>query len=244
MERNPIVTVDNVSMKFNLSSEKFDSFKEYVIKSIKRQVSYDAFMALQGVSFEVMRGDSVGLVGLNGSGKSTMLKVIAGVLKPTEGKVAVNGTIAPLIELGAGFDMDLTARENVFLNGALLGYNRARMEEQYPDIVEFSELAEFMDVPVKNFSSGMVSRLAFAIATIGTPDILIVDEVLSVGDFHFQEKCVARIQNMRDHGTTILFVSHSLEQVKKICNKMAWLEKGHLKMFGNTEDICDIYAQS
>lgn len=244
MERNPIVTVDNVSMKFNLSSEKFDSFKEYVIKSIKRQVSYDAFMALQGVSFEVMRGDSVGLVGLNGSGKSTMLKVIAGVLKPTEGKVAVNGTIAPLIELGAGFDMDLTARENVFLNGALLGYNRARMEEQYPDIVEFSELAEFMDVPVKNFSSGMVSRLAFAIATIGTPDILIVDEVLSVGDFHFQEKCEARIQNMRDYGTTILFVSHSLEQVKKICNKMAWLEKGHLKMFGNTEDICDIYAQS
>ena len=244
MERNPIVTVDNVSMKFNISSEKFDSFKEYVIKSIKRQVSYDAFMALQGVSFEVMRGDSVGLVGLNGSGKSTMLKVIAGVLKPTEGKVAVNGTIAPLIELGAGFDMDLTARENVFLNGALLGYNRARMEEQYPDIVEFSELAEFMDVPVKNFSSGMVSRLAFAIATIGTPDILIVDEVLSVGDFHFQEKCEARIQNMRDHGTTILFVSHSLEQVKKICNKMAWLEKGHLKMFGNTEDICDIYAQS
>ena len=244
MERNPIVTVDNVSMKFNLSSEKFDSFKEYVIKSNKRQVSYDAFMALQGVSFEVMRGDSVGLVGLNGSGKSTMLKVIAGVLKPTEGKVAVNGTIAPLIELGAGFDMDLTARENVFLNGALLGYNRARMEEQYPDIVEFSELAEFMDVPVKNFSSGMVSRLAFAIATIGTPDILIVDEVLSVGDFHFQEKCEARIQNMRDHGTTILFVSHSLEQVKKICNKMAWLEKGHLKMFGNTEDICDIYAQS
>lgn len=244
MERNPIVTVDNVSMKFNLSSEKFDSFKEYVIKSIKRQVSYDAFMALQGVSFEVMRGDSVGLVGLNGSGKSTMLKVIAGVLKPTEGKVAVNGTIAPLIELGAGFDMDLTARENVFLNGALLGYNRARMEEQYPDIVEFSELAEFMDVPVKNLSSGMVSRLAFAIATIGTPDILIVDEVLSVGDFHFQEKCEARIQNMRDHGTTILFVSHSLEQVKKICNKMAWLEKGHLKMFGNTEDICDIYAQS
>ena len=244
MGRNPIVTVDNVSMKFNLSSEKFDSFKEYVIKSIKRQVSYDAFMALQGVSFEVMRGDSVGLVGLNGSGKSTMLKVIAGVLKPTEGKVTVNGTIAPLIELGAGFDMDLTARENVFLNGALLGYNRKQMEEQYPDIVQFSELADFMDVPVKNFSSGMVSRLAFAIATIGTPDILIVDEVLSVGDFHFQEKCEARIQNMRDHGTTILFVSHSLEQVKKICNKMVWLEKGHLKMFGNTENICDIYAQS
>ena len=199
---------------------------------------------LKGIDFHTKQHSFVGIIGPNGSGKSTMLKVIAGVLKPTEGKVAVNGTIAPLIELGAGFDMDLTARENVFLNGALLGYNRARMEEQYPDIVEFSELAEFMDVPVKNFSSGMVSRLAFAIATIGTPDILIVDEVLSVGDFHFQEKCEARIQNMRDHGTTILFVSHSLEQVKKICNKMAWLEKGHLKMFGNTEDICDIYAQS
>lgn len=244
MVNDTIVKAEHVSMKFNLSSEKFDSFKEYVIKSIKRQVSYDEFWALKDVSFEVKKGESLGLIGLNGSGKSTMLKTIAGVLKPTEGKVTVNGNIAPLIELGAGFDMDLTARENVFLNGALLGYNRARMEEQYPDIVEFSELAEFMDVPVKNFSSGMVSRLAFAIATIGTPDILIVDEVLSVGDFHFQEKCEARIQNMRDHGTTILFVSHSLEQVKKICNKMAWLEKGHLKMFGNTEDICDIYAQS
>lgn len=244
MEQETIINVEHVSMRFNLSSEKFDSFKEYVIKSLKKQVSYDEFWALKDVSFEVKRGDSLGLIGLNGSGKSTMLKTIAGVLKPTKGKVTVGGNIAPLIELGAGFDMDLTARENVFLNGALLGYNRAQMEAQYDDIVEFSELGEFMDVPVKNFSSGMVSRLAFAIATIGTPDILIVDEVLSVGDFHFQEKCEARIQNMRDHGTTILFVSHSLEQVKKICNKMAWLEKGHLKMFGNTEDICDIYAQS
>ncbi|MDB8710495.1 ABC transporter ATP-binding protein [Mediterraneibacter gnavus] len=244
MEQETIINVEHVSMRFNLSSEKFDSFKEYVIKSLKKQVSYDEFWALKDVSFEVKRGDSLGLIGLNGSGKSTMLKTIAGVLKPTKGKVTVGGNIAPLIELGAGFDMDLTARENVFLNGALLGYNRAQMEAQYDDIVEFSELGEFMDVPVKNFSSGMVSRLAFAIATIGIPDILIVDEVLSVGDFRFQEKCEARIQNMKDQGTTILFVSHSIEQVKKICNKAVWLEHGVLKMFGDAQEICAIYEKA
>lgn len=244
MEKDVIIDVEHVSIKFNLSSEKFDSFKEYVIKSIKKQVSYDEFWALKDVSFQVQRGDSVGLIGLNGSGKSTMLKTIAGVLKPTKGSVTVRGTIAPLIELGAGFDMDLTARENVFLNGALLGYNRAQMEAQYEDIVEFSELRDFMDVPVKNFSSGMVSRLAFAIATIGIPDILIVDEVLSVGDFRFQQKCEERIQNMRNKGTTILFVSHSLEQVEKICNKIVWLSKGNMKMFGDAQQICEEYRNS
>ena len=190
------------------------------------------------------RGQSLGLVGLNGSGKSTMLKIIAGVLKPTKGRVAVRGNMAPLIELGAGFDMDLTARENVFLNGALLGYNRTQMEGQYEDIVKFSELEAFMNVPVKNFSSGMVSRLAFAIATIGVPDILICDEVLSVGDFRFQEKCEERIGNMKEKGTTILFVSHSLTQVEKICDKIVWLEKGHLKRFGDAKEICRIYAES
>lgn len=244
MEQETIINVEHVSMRFNLSSEKFDSFKEYVIKSLKKQVSYDEFWALKDVSFEVKRGDSLGLIGLNGSGKSTMLKTIAGVLKPTKGTVTVGGNIAPLIELGAGFDMDLTARENVFLNGALLGYNRAQMEAQYEDIVEFSELRDFMDVPVKNFSSGMVSRLAFAIATIGIPDILIVDEVLSVGDFRFQEKCEARIQNMKVQGTTILFVSHSIEQVKKICNKVVWLDHGVLKMFGDAQEICSIYEKA
>ena len=244
MEHETIISVEHVSMRFSLSSEKFDSFKEYVIKSLKKQVSYDEFWALKDVSFEVKQGDSLGLIGLNGSGKSTMLKTIARVLKPTKGQVTVGGNIAPLIELGAGFDMDLTARENVFLNGALLGYNRAQMEAQYEDIVEFSELSEFMDVPVKNFSSGMVSRLAFAIATIGIPDILIVDEVLSVGDFRFQEKCEARIQNMKDQGTTILFVSHSIEQVKKICNKVVWLDHGVLKMFGDAQEICSIYEKA
>lgn len=241
MENKTIIKVEHVSMRFNLSSEKFDNIKEYLIKTLKKQVSYDEFWALKDVSFEVKQGDSVGLIGLNGSGKSTMLKTIAGVLKPTKGHVTVKGTIAPLIELGAGFDMDLTAYENVFLNGALLGYSHKQMEGFYDDIVDFAELRDFMNVPVKNFSSGMISRLAFAIATIGTPDILIVDEVLSVGDFRFQEKCQERIQRMRDGGTTILFVSHNISQVREVCNKIVWLEKGHLKMQGNAEEISKIY---
>ena len=244
MENNSIITVENVSMKFNLASEKFDNLKEYFIKTIKRQVSYNEFWALQDVSFEVKRGESIGLIGLNGSGKSTMLKTIAGVLKPTKGKVTVYGTIAPLIELGAGFDMDLSAHENIFLNGAILGYDRKQMEGFYEDIVEFSELRDFLHVSVKNFSSGMVSRLAFAIATIGTPDILIVDEVLSVGDFRFQQKCQDRIQNMRSQGTTILFVSHSIAQVQDVCDKVVWLEKGHLKMQGPSKEICPIYERA
>lgn len=244
MDSNAIISVENISMRFNLSSEKLDSFKEYVIKTLKRQISYDEFWALKDVSFEVYEGDAIGLVGLNGSGKSTMLKVIAGVLKPTKGSVSVRGSVAPLIELGAGFDMDLTARENVFLNGALLGYSRATMEKYYEDIVEFSELKDFMNVPVKNFSSGMVSRLAFSIATIGKPDILIVDEVLSVGDFLFQEKCKQRIEHMLNHGTTLLFVSHSIEQVKSLCNKIVWMQSGALRMFGETSDIADLYNQS
>lgn len=241
MGDNAIIIVDHVSMKFNLASEKFDNIKEYIIKTLKKQVSYDEFWALKDVSFEVKRGDSVGLIGLNGSGKSTMLKTIAGVLKPTKGSVTVKGTIAPLIELGAGFDMDLTARENVFLNGALLGYDHKQMEGFYEEIVEFSELRDFMNVPVKNFSSGMVSRLAFAIATIGTPDILIVDEVLSVGDHRFQMKCQERIQKMRNQGTTILFVSHNLNQVRDVCNKIVWLDKGILKMQGDAEEVCNVY---
>ena len=241
MENNSIITVEHVSMKFNLASEKFDNIKEYFIKTMKKQVSYDEFWALKDVSFEVQRGDSVGLIGLNGSGKSTMLKTIAGVLKPTKGKVTVRGTIAPLIELGAGFDMDLTARENVFLNGALLGYSHKQMEGYYDEIVNFAELRDFMNVPVKNFSSGMVSRLAFAIATIGTPDILIVDEVLSVGDFRFQQKCQERIQKMRAQGTTILFVSHNLSQVREVCNRIVWLEKGNLRMQGTSEEVCKVY---
>lgn len=243
MKEQIMVSAEHVSMKFNLSSEKVDNFKEYLIKIVKKQVSFDEFWALKDVSFTVKKGESLGLIGLNGSGKSTMLKTIAGVLKPTKGKVQVFGTVAPLIELGAGFDMDLTAHENVFLNGALLGYRREEMLSHYDDIVSFSELEGFMNVPVKNFSSGMISRLAFAIATIGTPDILICDEVLSVGDFRFQKKCEERIQHMIDNGTTILFVSHSIEQVKKICNKILWLDHGSVRMFGDVEEVCDIYSK-
>ena len=189
-----IVDVENVSIKFNLSSEKIDSMKDYLVKRLKGQISFDEFWALQDISFSMNRGDSVALIGLNGCGKSTLLKTIAGVLKPTKGSVKVYGSIAPLIELGAGFDHDLTAEENIYLNGAILGYGRQEMQKHYEDIVEFSELRDFMNVPIKNFSSGMLARLAFSIATIGNPDLLIVDEVLSVGDFRFQEKCERRME--------------------------------------------------
>ena len=244
MDNQEIISVEHVSMRFSLASEKVTSFKEYVIKTAKKQLSYGEFWALKDVSFSVNKGDALGLIGLNGSGKSTMLKVIAGVLKPTKGSVTVRGSVAPLIELGAGFDFDLTAKENIYLNGAILGHSREVMDQHYEDIVEFSELRDFMDVPVKNYSSGMVSRLAFAIATIGTPDILIVDEVLSVGDFRFQQKCEQRIHNMKEKGTTILFVSHSIDQVKSICNKIVWLEKGRVKRFGDVESICEEYRNS
>lgn len=239
-----MIDVNNVSIRFNLERERVNSLKEYLIRSIKGTIEYDEFWALKNVSFQVKKGDSVGLVGLNGSGKSTLLKVIAGVLKPTEGSVQVFGSVAPLIELGAGFDFDLTARENVFLNGSILGHSRKTMLEYYDDIVEFSELKDFMDVPVKNFSSGMLSRLAFAIATIGKPDILIVDEVLSVGDFRFQQKCEKRIQNMMSEDTTVLFVSHSIEQVKMICKHAVWLEKGNIKMIGTSEEVGNLYQFS
>ena len=239
-----IIKVDHVSMRFNLAREKVDSLKEYIIKAFKGKLQYDEFWALKDVSFEVKRGDAVGLIGLNGSGKSTMLKVIARVLKPTKGKVEVNGTVAPLIELGAGFDFDLTGKENIYLNGALLGRSRKQMNEVVDDIIEFSELAEFMDVPMKNYSSGMLSRLAFAIATSGSADILIVDEVLAVGDFLFQQKCIDRIKGMMANGTTVLFVSHSIEQVEEICNKAVWIISGEIFMQGDAKEVCSVYKQS
>ena len=240
-KKDVIIEVNNVSRCFNLARERVDSLKEYFVRKIKGNLHFEEFWALKDVSFAVERGDAVGLIGLNGSGKSTMLKVIAGVLKPTEGSARVSGDVAPLIELGAGFDPDLTARENIFLNGALLGHPRSVMQEAYESIVEFAELREFMDVPVKNFSSGMNSRLAFSIATIGKPDILIVDEVLAVGDSKFQEKCINRIEEMMAEGTTVLFVSHSIRQVEMVCNKVVWLEHGQLKKYGETKEICDEY---
>lgn len=224
---------------FRLYRENVDSLKEFVVKKIKRQIAYDEFWALQNIDFHVGRGEAVGLVGRNGSGKSTLLKTIAGVLKPTKGSVAIKGTVAPMIELGAGFDMDLTATENVFLNGAILGYPKEMLEENMQKIIEFSELKDFMDVPIKNFSSGMFARLGFAVATIYTPDILIVDEILSVGDWQFQAKCHRRIQEMLEQGTTLLFVSHSMDQVKEVCNRAILLDHGHMIMDDKVEKVCD-----
>lgn len=204
---------------------------------------FEEFWALQNISFEIPKGEAVGIVGLNGSGKSTLLKTIAKVLKPTKGSVDVSGTIAPLIELGAGFDSNLSARENIFLNGAVLGYNRAQMREKFESIMDFAELWDFVDVPIKNFSSGMVARLGFSIATSNIPDILIVDEILGVGDFKFQKKCEERMGKIIDHGATIVFVSHSIEQVQQVCSRAIWLEKGRLVMDGPVEEVCNKYTE-
>ena len=239
----PIIKVDNVSMCFNLSKEKHESLKEYFLAMVQGRLQYDEFYALKDVSLDIMPGDFYGLVGLNGSGKSTLLKTIAGVYKPSKGKVTVNGTIAPLIELGAGFDMDLTARENIYLNGTVLGFSPKYLDEKFDEIVEFSELENFLDVPLKNYSSGMVARLAFAVATITTPDILIADEILSVGDFLFQEKCEKRMAELLSGGTTVILVSHSIDQIERMCNKVAWLDHGHLRRIGATKEITAEYRR-
>jgi ABC-2 type transport system ATP-binding protein/lipopolysaccharide transport system ATP-binding protein len=215
--------------------------KEYLIKLTKKQIKYNEFWALKDIEFQIKKGELFGILGLNGAGKSTLLKVIAGVLKPTTGEVNVYGSMAPLIELGAGFDAELTARENIFLNGAVLGYSKKRMKEKFDEIVDFSELNDFIDVPIKNFSSGMYARLGFAIATIVNPDILIVDEILSVGDFKFQEKCESRIKKMITDGTTVILVSHSIEQIRSMCSRGIVLEKGTLIKSGNMDEICDFY---
>lgn len=222
----PIVEVNNVTMRFNLAKEKTDTIKEYCLKLMRGQLHFDEFFALKNVSFSIQPGEAVALIGKNGSGKSTMLKVIAGVMYPSKGQVTVRGSIAPLIELGAGFDMDLTARENIYLNGAVMGMDRAFMNQHFDEIVEFSELQEFVDVPVKNYSSGMISRLGFAIATVVRADILVVDEILAVGDFKFQEKCKAKMRELLEGGTTLLFVSHNGDQVKELCSRAIWLNHG------------------
>ena len=233
--------VDHVSMRFNLSSEKVDNIKEYVIKMIKKELMFQEFWALRDISFEVKKGDRVGIMGLNGAGKSTLLKIVSGVLKATEGTVTTNGKIAPLLELGAGFDKQYTGAENIFLYGAMLGYSKEFLEEKYDEIVEFSELGDFINVPVKNYSSGMRSRLGFSVATIVEPDILILDEVLSVGDAKFRKKCEKRVQDMFDQGVTVLFVSHSAPQVLRMCNKGILLEHGQLIAQGTAEDVVSFY---
>ena len=236
-----VIKVDNVSMLFNQSSEKIDSIKEYIIKVFKKQIHFQEFWALKNVSFELEKGDSLGIIGLNGSGKSTLLKIVSGILRPTKGTVSTYGSIAPLIELGAGFDPDLTARENIYLNGAILGYSREYMSSRFDEIIKFAELENFVDSAIKNFSSGMVARLGFAIATMNIPDILIIDEILAVGDYKFQQKSFQRMQEMMNSGATVVFVSHSVEQVKQICKKALWLDHGNVVKFGNAEEICDEY---
>ena len=241
-----MIKVNNVSMRFNLGIEKGFSLKQGFIdlfnkeKRKKDKIKNNNFWALKDVNFEINRGEVVGFIGSNGAGKSTLLKVVAGVMKPTKGNVDVYGNICPMIELGAGFDTQLTARENIYLNGAVMGYSKELIDSKFDEIVEFSELKDFLDVPVQNFSSGMVARLAFSIATIVDPEILIVDEILSVGDIAFQAKSEAKMMQMIGGGTTVLFVSHSIEQIKKMCNRVVWIEHGVVQKIGGKE-VCDEY---
>lgn len=235
------IVLNHVGMKFNLSKEKVDSLKDYLIKSLRKEMQYNEFWALKDVSFSINKGDRVGILGLNGAGKSTLLKVIAGVFKPTEGTVEKHGKVAPLLELGAGFDKQYTGKENIYLYGAVLGYSKKFIDEKYDEIVEFSELGEFIDVPVKNYSSGMRSRLGFSIATVVSPKILILDEVLSVGDAKFRKKSEKKVMSMFDSGVTVLFVSHSLEQVKRLCDKAMILDHGKMIAFGPIDEVAPKY---
>lgn len=242
MAKNAI-QVEDVSICFNLSEEKVDDLKSYIIKKLKGDIHYNQFWALKDVNFNVQKGDRVGILGLNGAGKSTLLKVICGVLKPTKGNVTVHGKIAPLLELGAGFDMQYTGRENIYLYGSVLGFSRSFLNEKFDEIAEFSELGKFLDVPLKNYSSGMKSRLGFSIATVVEPEILVLDEVLSVGDAKFRKKCENKIKGMFDSGVTVLFVSHSISQVKSLCNKAILLEHGQLIAQGDVNDVAAIYEK-
>ena len=238
------IYAEDISMMFNLSRNKETRLKEYVINLIKGKLFFDEFWALQNISFSLEQGDSLGLIGVNGSGKSTLLKVIAGILTPTKGIIRTHGSIAPLIEISGGFDRSLSAKENIFLASAMHRHTRQFTQKRFESIIDFAELWEFADVPLKNYSSGMISRLGFAIATLVDADILIADEVLAVGDIKFRQKCEKRMEEMRRNGTTVLFVSHSTAQVKKICKQALWLEKGKMKMIGDVHSVCDAYEKT
>lgn len=239
-----IIEVNDVTMAFTLANDKITSLKEFTVKLLKRQLKFNKFESLKHVSFYVEKGEVVGLIGHNGAGKSTMLKIISGILKPTEGSVNVKGNIVPMLELGSGFDMDMSGRENIYLNGAILGYSKKFLDEKYNDIVTFAELEEFIDVPIRNYSSGMIARLAFSIASAVNPEILIVDEILSVGDMNFQQKSFDRMQQMMSGGTTVLLVNHNVDVIKKMCNRVVWIEKGEVVKFGDAESVCDEYVKA
>ncbi len=237
-----MIEVNDVTMRFRMNSDKILSLKEFVTKALRGKLEYWEYTALDHVSFRVKKGETLGLIGRNGAGKSTMLKIISGILKPTSGNVVCHGNVVPMLELGSGFDSDLTGRENIFLNGAILGYSEKFLLEKYEEIVDFSDLGEFIGTPIRNYSSGMLARLAFSIATVVKPEILIVDEILSVGDAAFQEKSRKRMLELMGGGTTVLFVSHSIEQIREMCRHVVWLEHGKVRMVGKAEEVCEAYA--
>lgn len=242
-EKRVMIDVDHVTIRFNLANQKVDNLKEYFIKLIKRELMFQEFLAVKDVSFQVRQGEAWGLIGTNGSGKSTMLKAISGILKPYKGTISVNGSVAPLIELGAGFDQEMTARENIFLNGCVLGHSEQFMREHFDEIVDFAEIHNFLDSPLKNYSSGMRARLGFSIATMVKPDILIVDEILAVGDYKFRQKCEKRMKELLSGGTTLLYVSHSIDEVKRLCDHALWIDKGVERMQGPAIEVCDAYMK-
>lgn len=237
-----MIQVSDVTMKFHMNTDKIMSLKEFVTLGLRGKLKFEDFTALEHITFSVKQGETLGLIGRNGAGKSTILKIISGILKPTSGDVACCGNIVPMLELGSGFDFDLTGRENIFLNGAILGYSEKFLQEKFNEIVAFSELGEFIEIPIRNYSSGMLARLAFSVATVVNPEILIVDEILSVGDASFQEKSRKRMMELMGGGTTVLFVSHSLDQIRQMCNRVIWLEQGRIKMLGEAREVCDAYS--
>ncbi|MBQ2753171.1 MAG: ABC transporter ATP-binding protein [Firmicutes bacterium] len=240
-EKKIMIDVNNVTIRFNLSNQKINSLKEYFIKLVKKELMFQEFFAVKDVSFKVAAGEAWALVGVNGSGKSTLLKAISGIIKPYKGSIGVNGSVSPLIELGAGFDMECTARENIMLNGCILGHSEAFMKKHFDEIVDFAEIHDFLDSPLKNYSSGMRARLGFSVATVTKPDILIVDEILAVGDYKFRKKCEARMKELLSEGTTLLFVSHNINDVKRLCDHALWIDKGICKMQGEVNKVCDAY---
>ncbi|MBQ4509872.1 MAG: ABC transporter ATP-binding protein [Clostridia bacterium] len=238
-----IIEVNNVSMEFFLPNEKVDNLKEFFIRLVKGKMEKKKHKVLDDISFSVRKGESIGLIGHNGAGKSTLLKILTGIMRPTEGSVMVKGKVAPLLNLGAGFDNEASAKENVYLNGAILGYSKREIEHKYKEIVDFAELHDYMNMPLKNFSSGMVARLGFAIAIDVNPDILLVDEILSVGDENFRKKCAAKINELRDRGVTFVIVSHNMSQIKNLCQKAVWIEDSHMRAYGDSKEVCDKYIE-